>query len=145
MDICPGYWHWLDQQLEFDMVGSIEMIGRELKDGDDDLADWAMKRPKHFISNDDTTTQRHFAEISQHVFSGKYNTGSRDNFLSKADPWLIAKAKTIGATVVTHEARKEQSGNKVKVPDICDWFNVPCIDTFALLRSLEARFINSKA
>jgi len=131
-----------DQQSEFDVVGSIEMIAVELKDGDDVLAEWATKRPKHFISNDDTTTQGHFGEILQLVYSRDYNKGSRDNFLSKADPWLIAKAKTIGATVVTHEARILQ-GNKVKVPDICDLFEVPCIGTFDLLRVLKARFINS--
>ena len=120
------------------------MIAVELKDGDDVLAEWATKRPKHFISNDDTTTQGHFGEILQLVYSRDYNKGSRDNFLSKADPWLIAKAKTIGATVVTHEARILQ-GNKVKVPDICDLFEVPCIGTFDLLRVLKARFINSTA
>lgn len=29
--------------------------------------------------------------------------GALDEFLSGADPWLIAKAMTMSATVVTHE------------------------------------------
>lgn len=35
---------------------------------------------------------------------GDYNPGNRDNFLAKADPWIIAKAKATGVTVVTHES-----------------------------------------
>ncbi|WP_016956254.1 DUF4411 family protein [Catenovulum agarivorans] len=36
------------------LVGSINMIGRELKDGNDELAEWVKLRPGHFIANDDS-------------------------------------------------------------------------------------------
>lgn len=117
------------------------MIGKELKDGDDELAAWAKARPEHFIDNDDTETQAVFSEIVQSVAAGDYNSGNRDNFLAKADPWLIAKAKTLGATVVTHEALLAPNTKKVKVPNICRQFGVPCLDTFQFLRELNARFV----
>jgi len=72
---------------------------------------------------------------------GDYNAGNRDHFLAKADPWMIAKAETTGATVVSHESRLEPNTKKVKVPNICDQFNVHCISTFQLLRALRARFV----
>lgn len=141
MDICPAYWDWLDYQFQLGLVASVQMIGKELKDGHDELAAWAKARPEHFIDNDDTETQSVFSEIVQSVATGDYNAGNRDNFLAKADPWLIAKAKTLGATVVTHEALLAPNTKKVKVPNICRQFGVPCLDTFQFLRELNARFV----
>lgn len=141
MDICPAYWDWLDQQFQQGVVASVNMIARELKDGNDELAVWVKERPAHFISNDDQETQAVFTEIVQTVINGDYNQGNRDNFLAKADPWIIAKAKAIGATVVTHESFVAANTKKVKVPNICQQFDVPCLNTFQFLRELRARFV----
>ncbi|CAN8140837.1 conserved hypothetical protein [uncultured Thiomicrorhabdus sp.] len=143
MDICPAYWEWLDQQFELGELGSIDMIGRELKDGNDELAEWAKERPGHFVANDDEATQQVFSEIVTSVMAGDYNAGNRDNFLAKADPWIIAKAKSIGATVVSHEALLTPGTKKVKIPNICQEFEVRCISTFQLLRELRAKFVLS--
>lgn len=143
MDICPAYWDWLDQQFELGELGSIEFIGRELKDGNDELAEWAKDRPEHFVSYNDEATQQVFSDIATSVMNGSYNPGNRDTFLSKADPWIIAKAKSIGATVVTHEAIVSPAKKVVKVPNICKEFEVPCISTFQLLRELQAKFVLS--
>lgn len=141
MDICPAYWSWLDQQFSLGLIGSVEMIGQEIKAGDDQLAAWVQERPDHFISNDDADTQIIFRDIVSAVMAGDFNPGNRDNFLAKGDPWIIAKAKVLGATVVTHESRVALGTRKVKVPNICHLFKVPCIDTFQFLRELEARFV----
>jgi hypothetical protein len=141
MDICPAYWDWLDIQFQQGTIASVDMIGRELKDGNDELAEWAKARPGHFIKNDDISTQQIFAEVVQAVMAGDYNAGNRDNFLAKADPWIIAKAKSIGAAVVTHESFVAPNTKKVKVPNICQQFGVPCINTFQFLRELDARFV----
>lgn len=143
MDICPAYWDWLDQQFQFGAVASINMIAKELKDGNDELASWVKERPAHFMPNDDRDTQSVFAQIAQAVATGDYNPGNRDTFLAKADPWIIAKAKTIGATIVTHEALAAANTKKVKVPNICLQFGVPCMNTFQFLRELKARFVLS--
>lgn len=141
MDICPAYWDWLDTQFQQGTIASVDMIGRELKDGNDELADWARARPEHFIQNDDAETQGVFSNLVQTVMVGDYNQGNRDNFLAKADPWIIAKAKVIGATVVTHESIVAPNTKKVKVPNICQQFEVPCLNTFQFLRELNARFV----
>jgi len=142
MDICPAYWDWLDQQFALGELASIEMVGMELKAGNDELADWAKDRPHHFIPNDDEPTQQVFTNIVQSLIAGDYNAGSRDNFIAKADPWIIAKASVLGAAVVSHESRLETTTKKVKVPNVCDEFGVTCISTFELLRTLQARFVN---
>lgn len=53
---------------------------------------------------------------------------SRKNLLRGkpvADPFVIAKAKIIDGTVVTNEANKP---NGAKIPNICERFNVKCIN-----------------
>ncbi|KGT89682.1 DUF4411 family protein [Enterobacter cancerogenus] len=141
MDICPGYWEWLDRQFAFNIVGSVDMIARELRDGNDELSDWVKARPAHFIANDDHDTQLIFQQIVEGVMKADFNPGSRDLFLAKADPWIIAKSKSIGATVITHELPLPANARKVKVPNICHQFGVPCMTTFEFLRKLNARFV----
>ena len=42
-----------------------------------------------------------------------------------ADPFLIARAAVVGATVVTMEQFKP---NAAKIPNICQHFDVQCVD-----------------
>lgn len=141
MDICPGYWHWLDLQFEGNLITSVEPIYAELKNYGDDLSDWVIKRKAQFIDVTDEETQIAFADIAQFLADGDYNPGNRDNFLAGADPWLIAKAKTIGSIVVTHETKVPDESRKVKIPNVCSKFGVEFVGTFGLLRALEAKFI----
>lgn len=140
MDFCPAYWSWLDQQFANSVAGSIDMIGRELKDGNDELAEWVKARNGQFIANDDDATQTAFVQIIEYVMAQNFNPANRDNFLAKADPWLIAKAMSTGAIVVMHESLVNENTKKVKVPNICKQFGVQCINTFEFLRQTNAKF-----
>ena len=140
MDFCPAYWSWLDHQFAAGIAGSIDMIGRELKEGNDELAEWVEARKGQFIANDDDATQTAFVQIIEYVMGQNFNPANRDNFLAKADPWLIAKAMSSGAIVVTHESLVSDATKKVKVPNICKQFGVQCINTFEFLRQTKAKF-----
>jgi hypothetical protein len=89
--------------------------------------------------------QKNFAAIANYVqkeySSRKPNNPNIASFLSVADPWLIAKAKTLSATLVTHEVRAGNGSFKPKIPDICDKFGVATIRTNELLRNLQIKFI----
>lgn len=142
MHVVPGFWDWLDQQFILEQVGSIRSVYEELLASDDALSDWVKQRRDHFLPVDDEATQTVFAEIAEHVVSHPtYSEPFVSTFLDGADPLLVAKAKAIGAQVVTHEARVGAGSKKVKVPNICDEFGVDCFNTFDLLDSLQARFI----
>lgn len=139
-DFCPAYWDWLDRQCAVGKIASIDMVANELIAGDDELVTWVKDRSGHFLPCDDAETQSLVGEIAQDLMQGHYNPQNRDDFLAGADPWIIAKAKIIGATVVSHESRITQQGKKVKVPNVCQQYGVECISTFELLRKLKARF-----
>ncbi|MCB0596496.1 MAG: DUF4411 family protein [Lewinellaceae bacterium] len=63
-----------------------------------------------------------------------------NDFLSGADPWVIAQAKVEGAKVITMEKLVGSESKKVKIPNICIEFDVEWLSTYQLLRALGARF-----
>jgi len=84
--------------------------------------------------------------VAQYVVSNalQMKAGAIEEFLGGADPWLIAKAITINATVVTHEQLNLAARRKFLIPNVCQHFGMPFMDTFELLNALEARFVLEK-
>ncbi len=141
MDLCPGYWQWLDVQYQNNLVNTVQPIFKELKNYGDELSGWVKAREVQFLSVTEDATQKLYAAIAQYVADGDYQPANRDQFLAGADPWLIAKAGTIGSVVVTHETMVGSESKKVKIPNICNQFEVDYINSFDLLNRLNARFI----
>lgn len=141
-DTFPGFWDWLDSEQERGTLASIHPIRDELLKGDDELADWvkARKHTEWFQAIDDEQTQTNFAEIAEWVMAQPYKDTAKSHFLSGGDPWLIARARTIGATVVTHETYDGASRKKVKIPNVSRPFGVTPINTFELIRVTGAAF-----
>lgn len=143
MDICPGFWDWLDRANQSGDVSSVTLVGGELSDGNDPLGDWATDRlsSSWFLDIADEETQVCFGEISNFVMtSEQYPLHAREHFLAKADPWLIAKARVLNSTVVTHEIYSPDIRRAVKIPNVCQQFGVSYMDTFDLLRQHSASF-----
>ncbi len=144
-DICPGFWDFLGMHFITGELISISHVYKELSHKDDAIYEWIQDHKPFFEGVDDEVTQRHFSAIANYVqkeySQRKQNNPHINQFLSVADPWLIAKAKTLSATLVTHEIRGGPGSHKPKIPDICDQFNVPTIRTNDLLRSLSIRFV----
>lgn len=142
MSFCPAYWAWLDKQYEVSALASIRTIYDELSEGDDELSEWVKVRKDHFLPVSQDEVQEKFAEVAQYVadLEGKKPEFVAE-FLDKADPWLVASAAVNGGTVVTHEVPVPANSTKVKIPNICDAFEVPYITTFQLLNRLKAQFV----
>lgn len=140
-DICPGFWGWMDTVFQGG-VGTVDKVWAELLGKGDELSDWAKGRKSSaaILAVDDKATQSVFQDIANHVATGQYKPAAIAQFLSGADPWLIAKAKTTGATVVTHEVLAKQAKKKVPIPNICEEFDVSYEDTFNTLRTFNAEF-----
>ncbi|KAA3500273.1 DUF4411 family protein [Agrobacterium tumefaciens] len=140
-DICPGFWEWMDSVCGTE-VGTIVNVRDELIEGKDELAVWAKDRrdADWFLSVDDDTTQENFTAVVQAVVDGGYKEIGVEKFLAKADPWLIAKAMTIGATIITHEVIEPHSKRRVPIPNVCEVFGVPCVNTFDALRKYSTIF-----
>lgn len=143
MSICPGYWDWLRKANQAGEVNSIRSVRDELLRGNDALAEWTKGHAPLFLEESDQATQTAFAQVAQHVASTapQMKAGALDEFLGGADPWLIAKAMTINATVVTHEQLNLAARRKFLIPNVFQHFGVSFVDTFELLNALEAWFV----
>lgn len=141
-DTFPGFWKWLDAEQAKGHIGSIQPICDELLKGNDELATWIKDRKDSgwFLPVDDIETQQNLAKIASWVMSKPFKEAAKAEFLGGGDPWLIAKAKVLGATVVTQETFDAQSRKNVKIPNVCHAFTVPYINTFDLLRQTGATF-----
>ena len=141
-DTFPGFWEWLDTKQSIKLIASIEPICEEILKGNDELADWIKPRKDSgwFLPVDDLETQQNLSQIAAWVMGQPFKESAKPEFLSGGDPWLIAKAKTLGATIVTQETFDAQSRKKVKIPNVCRAFEVPYVNTFDLLRQNSAAF-----
>ena len=70
----------------------------------------------------------------------RFTQATKSKYSSIADGWLVACAKTRGATVVTNEQSAPESKKAIKLPDVCNHFGVSCVNTFEMLRQLDVQF-----
>lgn len=112
-----------------------EVLGKE-----DKLAKWArVRKGDAYRPEPDGEVQAAYREISDYV-DDKYKDSSRakvGDILAKADPWIIAHALAQGGTVVTRESKVDKTSQTPKVPNVCEKFEVPFIQTFDLLKLLK--------
>jgi hypothetical protein len=96
----------------------------------DQLSNWA-KRMKSFglFVTQDRSVSKHFGEIAAFVQS-EYSLANSASFLAGADPWVIAHAQENQGTVVTQEVLVPSTSTKIKIPNICARFAVPCIGAY---------------
>lgn len=143
-DVFPGFWEWLERDISAGLMHSIDEVFKEIAIGNDELVIWAknLKPCGCFMPKNDEQTQLNFAQIANWVMDpGRIFTESaRKKFLSGADPWLIAKAMTIGAVVVTQETFDDKSKKSIKIPNVCCEFGVGYINTIDLIRQFNIKF-----
>lgn len=142
MDFCPAYWDWLDYQYEKGMVASISSVYDELVQKGDSLSNWVKDRKSHFLPVTATDIQHKMSDVAEYVANqDQKDAANISNFLSGADPWLIASAIVKNGTIVTYERLAGNESKRVKIPNVCEHFNVPYMNAYDLLRALNARFV----
>lgn len=141
-DIAPKFWEALIQHANGGRIQSIDRIKAELDRGKDRLTEWAAKEFGHaFASTDQAAVIEAFGRLMNWVQGqAQYKDEAKAEFATVADGWLIAYAMAFGKTVVTHEQPDPQIKRKVPIPNVCQTFGVPFINSFELLRQLGVRF-----
>lgn len=143
-DLFPGFWEWLEKELVTGNLYSIIPIYEEILKGKDELVNWAKEqyRKNVFHSVDDEITQQHYIKIVKWAVSPEQNfkSSAQRTFLDVADSWLIAKALSNKATVVTHEQYSPGSKKRILIPNVCKAFNIPYLNTIELMRNRGALF-----
>jgi hypothetical protein len=143
-DLCPGFWECLSwYHNEECRIQSIDRVKRELERGGDDLRDWvtSVMPPACFVSTNVTSVTDQYGRIISWVQEqSQFLPEAKSQFAAGADGWLIAYAKANNLILVTQEVRSPDVRRKVPMPNVCEAFGVAYVNTFDMLRGLEASF-----
>lgn len=142
-EVAPSFWDALTEHAQAGTLLSIDRVSREISRSKDKLAQWAKSHLHHSLesTNDDDVLAAYqqviqwAREHSQYTDAAKAEFANADN----ADAWVVAFALAKGCVVVTQEVAAPHARHKIKVPDVCRAFSVPCIDTFEMMRRLGIR------
>jgi len=144
MDIVPAFWDFLDKKTDEGIIYSSIMVYNELKIGTSELSKWVKNRKDNgLFVNPSESVQNKYTEIANYTYTN-YRQEQAEIFLEGADPWIIAHSKSNNSTVVTHESLVGPESKKVKIPNICNQFDVKYINSYDMLRTLNARFTLSQ-
>lgn len=109
-----------------------------------DLRDWALTSMPGdcFCTTDEQDVLAAYQEGVQWVMAQDFTDAAKAEYArdGNADAWVIAFAKACGASVATEEKLNLAKKNKVPIPNVCEALGVPYVDTFEMLRTLQARF-----
>jgi rRNA maturation endonuclease Nob1 len=121
-----GFWEWLDELAQTIDIVIPEKVRDEIKQGNDKLDE--LVNSLNNLKNQDTKEALSHIQTVLDAY-GQLTEIDLEIINKKADPYLVAHAIELKATVVTNEIpepSKTAPRNK-KIPDICNALNVPCV------------------
>ncbi len=135
-----SFWNEFEKMITENRVGSPRMVLTELERQDDNICDWAKKyRNPLFHEKHD-----HYLLVQEILLKYPKLINPRDTKES-ADPFLIAMAldminspqKTLlqyDVCIVTEEkVNKKQNSKKIKIPEVCIHYNIPCFSMIEMI------------
>lgn len=134
-DTFPTFWQRMEQAVDSEIISSVREVRKELENYGGEqayLLEW-MKTYKHIFTQPTPEEQNSLREM---FLRSDYRGLVDEKKILKggdvADPFVIAKARVLKASVVTNEgpAKRDKNGNmqgSLKIPDVCQQFDVPCL------------------
>lgn len=138
-DVFPSFWVELEKLVAAGEVGSVREVEKELElqnpiehliawcDANKPLFPTPTEEEMHGVA--DIFAVEHFRQL--------IGEKQRLRGFPVADPFLISRARAIGAIVVTEEVLKP---NAAKIPNVCQHFGVRFMDVRGFLQEQGWRF-----
>jgi hypothetical protein len=132
-DIFPAFWAKFDAAVAVGDVTSTREVLRELNDGPQNhVLDWCNANKSLFAIPDATETSFIPKIFAVPHFQQLIGEKQRLRGTPVADPFIIARAASLGGTVVSEESPRP---NKPNIPAVCSHFRIPCIKLGDFMRS----------
>lgn len=143
--IAPPFWDWLIEQNQRGNIASIKEVCQEIKKAKAGyLKDCFLKAASESFwieqTNYDIPALRELADWVENRQNPKFADEAKDEFLQVADYFLVARAKTLGATVVTREQPAPRAMRRVLIPDACLAIGVTYVEPFEMYEALGLKF-----
>ena len=147
LDVVQSFWLKIKSLSQSGTIVSIDKVRKEIYDKsshEDELKIWCDSNLSDgFFINTDSVLKNNISIVSwTHSMSDHYTRSAIQEFLETdlADPWLIAFVISNDWTIVTYEKSQPERKNRIKIPEICNQFNVRYIDTIQMFRELSESF-----
>lgn len=147
LDIVPSFWNKTKDLASRGIIISLDKVKAEIYDNsshEDDLKDWCTANLEDNFFESSEQVLSNYIRIVQWVNSmnNHFNERAIQEFLETdlADPWLVAYAMENNLTIVTYEVSQPDRKNRVKIPEVCNQFGVPYVDTIKMMRELQENF-----
>lgn len=133
-DNFPSIWSHIDALVKDEKLFSVKEAKRELENNfhTDHLEQWVKNNSKIFAA----PSVEEMIIVSDIFTNPTFRDLIKRNNLLKgrpvADPFIVAAAKHRGGSVITEEKYKR---NAARIPNVCDKFDVPCINIQDFLQS----------
>jgi hypothetical protein len=138
-DRFPSFWAKFNELKVNREIISVREVRREIEflKRDDNLDEWLKNNTDFF--EDPSVEELEFVTKIYNVQHFHQNLENKKLLKGGpfADPFIIAKAKINNATVVSQEKYKE---NAAKIPNICEYFNIDCINLEGFLTKENWKF-----
>lgn len=146
LDIAHSFWNKVKQLADVGKIGSIDKVKKELYGHEDALKQWCRNNlPQNFFK-DTQTAIGEYEKVAVWVVSKRdhYLGKALDEFLAtdEADAHIVAYALADVSfrIVVTQEISEPNRKNKVKIPEVCNAFQVRYCNTIEMFRQLGETF-----
>jgi hypothetical protein len=138
-DRFPSFWEKFNELKVNREIISVREVRREIEflKRDDNLDEWLKNNTDFF--EDPSVEELEFITKIYNVQHFHQNLENKKLLKGGpfADPFIIAKAKINNATVVSQEKYKK---NAAKIPNICEYFNIDCINLEGFLTKENWKF-----
>ena len=134
----PGFWSRFEKAIDGGLIVSPEDVRQELNHPDK-LKVWAHTQDGMFRELD-KEVQHSLRDVVRYIKNRLKEQSLR--FMPKdlkADPIVVALARITRRTVVVEETRHGRQG-RPKIPDLCDEFDVRCINVVEFIQKQNWQF-----
>lgn len=147
LDVVQSFWIKIKSLSDDGIIVSIDKVKKEIFDNsshEDELRQWCDDNlHSEFFINTDSVLQNYITIVNwTNSMSDHYTDSAIQEFLETdlADPWLVAFAMSNHWTIVTYEKSEPNRKNRIKIPEVCNQFNVRYINTIEMMRELNENF-----
>jgi hypothetical protein len=129
----PSFWERFDRMVGNEEIVSTREVRNEIKNHvlKDEIEAWVKNYSKFFPTP--TVNELQFITQIYSVTHFRNSISQKELWKGKplADPFVIAKAYVENGTVITEEVYKPHAA---KIPNICEYFKIPCINLQEFLK-----------
>lgn len=148
LDVATTFWEKVKNLFNEGKVFSIDKVKDEIFKNDDELKRWIEVNllDECFKPTDTQEVLTKYADVVKWTNSknNHYVQNAINEFLQfeNADAWLIAYALAINENcqIVTQEKSEPNRKSKIKIPDVCNDFNIQYKNIIEMFRELGEKF-----